>query len=140
MTTFAKKPAYEDKVPVANKITLAAHTTRETTILLQDHVGTQGRKKDGEIIAYMMAMGDGNLDDLTILDKFANDPEFLHIAQIVLDLEDEDGAEVMEKMTLFDLAAAFKEGMDFRTSQVRRDDVQEALKKSKGGEDTEETV
>lgn len=140
MTTFAKKPAYEDKAPVANKVTLAAHTERETTILLKDHVGTEGRKKDGEIIAYMMQMGDEALDDLTVLNKFASDPEFLKIAQIVLDLDDEEGFEIMEKMTLFDLAEAFKQGMDFRTGQVRREDVQEALKKSKGGEDLEPVI
>ena len=137
MTTVVDKPDYKDKVPVINKITLASYTEREVTILLKPHVGSEGRRKDGEIIAYMMAMGDASLDDLTILNKFSSDPEFVKIAQIVLDLDDEQGTGIMETMTLFDLADAFKKGMDFRTNQVKRDDVQEALKKSKGGEDSE---
>lgn len=140
MTTVVNgRPKEQDAIPVLNKVTLAAGTEREVTILLKPHIGKIGREKDGRIIAYMMNLGDNSLDDVTVLMKFASDPEFIKIAQIVLDLDDEEGEEIMESMTLFEMADAFRQGMDYRTNQVKREDVQDALGKSRGDESLEVT-
>lgn len=140
MTNIIKgKPTYLDKVPVINKVTIAPGEEREVTLLLEPHTGEAGRNKDAKIIAYMVSQSD-EMTEAELVMKFASDPEMLDIAQIVLDLDDEEGRELMDKLTLWDIVYAFREAVPYRTQQVQNPKVQEALKKLKGDENSVETA
>lgn len=128
MTTYSPTPEYEDTVQVANKITFAPKTEREVTILLADHVGREGRRKDAEIISFMSSLSE-DMNELELMAKFADDDQFLHILSLACDLDDEEGQTILEKSTLFDLALAFRKAISFRTGQIQREDVNTAEKK-----------
>jgi hypothetical protein len=138
MTTVVKgKPTYKDKIPVINKITIAPGEEREVTLLLKPHVGSEGRKKDGKIISFVAGLSE-EMDDAVLINKFAEDDEWLKIASIVLDLDDDEGETVLNNLTIFDIVGAFKDAIPYRTQQVKRPEVEESLKKLRGGDDTEE--
>lgn len=139
MTTFAKKPAYEDKVPVINKVTIAPGEEREVTLLLHPHIGEVGRQKDAKIIAYMVSQSD-DMNEADMVLKFAADPEMMDIAKIVLDLDDEEGQKLLDGLTLWDIVYAFREAVPYRTQQIQHPKVQEALKKLRGDDNSVEPV
>lgn len=140
MTTIVKgKPTYLDKIPVINKITIAAGEEREITLLLAPHVGAEGRERDASIISYFISQPD-DVSETDLLLKFASDPDMFKIARIVLDLDDDEGQAILDNLTLWDIVYAFREALPYRTQQIQHPKVQEALKKLRGGDDSEEVT
>lgn len=124
-------PAYEDKLPVANKITFFARTDREYTVLMQPFVGEEGMDKDIAIIEFAERLDSLEGTEMGKLKILAKDPEFKKIVAMALGMDnEEDWAWLNQNFNLMSWFDAFKAAVDYRMAgSVWRKDVQEALGK-----------
>lgn len=144
-------PTYEDEIPIANKLTIAAHTDHERTILVRVPVGRAARKKTAKLLPLLgkLDFGEGEKNfDLTkvanVIGTLWSSDEFEdELVPFVLDMEDQDGQDYLEKLTLMEVLEAFMEATGIIMGGSQQEDFQEAVKKSTGeggGDEVEEEV
>lgn len=124
--------AYDDKLPVANKITFFAHDSeRERTILMQPFVGEEGMEKDIRIIEFAERLYKSEGGELALLKELAKDPEFKDMVSMALGMDSpEDRAWLDANFNLMSWFDALKAAIDYRMAgSVWRPDVQAALGK-----------
>jgi hypothetical protein len=139
-------PDYEDEIPVINKITIAARTPYEKTILLQRPKGKENRKRMAKVYPIL-----GKLEDMARQVQEAQDQgkrlsETLLFSQLISDLWDEDtfendilpfvfqgcDGEYLEELEIPDIIAPFMKGVRYLATQENTPELAEALKKSEG--------
>jgi hypothetical protein len=148
---MAITPAYEDEIPVANKVTIAPHTDHERTILLKVPAGRENRKKTAQLLPFIVDIerlrpqkdedGEGesqvNLAAMAAMidslwgensDKFEDE-----ILPFALQMDLQKDQKYLDKLTLMEAFEAFLTASMFHISGGRTDEAVEALKKSKGG-------
>jgi hypothetical protein len=141
---MAITPAYEDEIPVANKVTIAPHTNHERTILLKVPAGRENRKKTAQLLPFIVEIerlrpkeGEANLAAMAEMiesiwgensDKFEEE-----ILPFALQMDLQKDQKYLDKLTLMEVFEAFLSAAMFIVSGGRTDEAVEALKKSKGG-------
>ena len=130
-------PVYIDRamdIIIPNKVTLApGDPDREKTILLQPHVGEEGRKKDTDILEFLDRMRKAQGDDADDMSFFTQHQEELYrVAAKALDLSVE---ELKNSYTLFETAQGFMAAMSYRSGQSAQEAVQAAIKKYREGQE-----
>lgn len=146
-------PEYEDKIPVANKVTIAPKTEWEKTILLERPKGRENRVKVAKIMPFVTRFeefveeSDDDLSDIqrrrrnarfmTVMAEVWAEPNFEEeIVPFVLNLDDEPGRRYLENLEFTDLMGPVMKAMMYVTSRENTPALQESLKKSEGEVET----
>ena len=139
-------PDYEDEVSVINKLTIAAKTPYEKTILLQRPKGKENRKRMAKVYPIL-----GKLEDMANQVQKAQEEgkrlsETILFAQLISEIWDDDvfeneilpfvfqgcSPEYLEELEIPDIIAPFMKGVRFLATQENTPELAEALKKSEG--------
>lgn len=137
-------PDYDDEIPVINKITIAARTPYEKTILLQRPKGKENRKKMAKVYPIL-----GKLEDMArqVQNAQGKISETVLFAQMISDIWDDDvfedeilpfvfqgcSSEYLEELEVPDIIAPFMKGVRYLATQENTPELAEALKKSEAG-------
>lgn len=137
-------PDYDDEIPVINKITIAARTPYEKTILLQRPKGKENRKKMAKVYPIL-----GKLEDMArqVQNAEGKISETVLFAQMISDLWTDDvfedeilpfvfqgcSPEYLEELEVPDIIAPFMKGVRYLATQENTPELAEALKKSEAG-------
>lgn len=142
-------PEYEDKIPVANKVTIAPKTEWEKTLLLRRPTGRANRVKVAKVMPHVARFQEFADEDETLLSEAERrrrnarfmtvmaeiwaEPGFEEeIVPFVLGLDDEPGQRYLENLEFTDLMGPVMKAIMYVSSRENTEALQEALKKSEG--------
>ena len=109
-----------------NSIVLNEGQATEYDYILKEHVG-KDRSKDAQVMAFISEFESFETES-QIMKYVATNPDFLNIADVALDLDDPWNKKAPE-LGWAETFMQFMKAIEFRTSALRRDDVQEAIAK-----------